>query len=161
MTTQRTSTNALFSFLIDHLVRHKLQTCLRCKSKLLYIKLFILTSRFQKCLLRFFQCFEGKGQRSKVSAINKVTIWVLIQMHYRSYNLIFQINFPQDVCIWRTLMTLTFHLKGYGHFSIKWTKIYFFVWKMSRFSSIYITVNGWTKHITSWKWNNLSRQTYG
>ena len=24
----------------------------------------------------------------------KVTIWVRIQMHYRSYNLIFQINFP-------------------------------------------------------------------
>ena len=150
-----------FHFLLTQIVKYKLQTCLHCKSRFLYIKLFILISRFQKMFVAIFPMFwrsrlKIKGSRNENGrCMYKVTIWVMIQMHYRSYNVIFQIYFPQDVWSWRTLMTLTFHLKGHGHFSLKWTKISIFVWKMSHFSSIYITVNGWTKHITSWKWNDL------
>ena len=41
-----------------------------CQSGLLYIKLFILTSRFRKWLLRIFsKSFEGQGHSSKVNAI--------------------------------------------------------------------------------------------
>ena len=39
----------------------------------------------------------SKVSAMKMDGMYKVTIWVMIQMHYGSYNLIFQINFPQDV----------------------------------------------------------------
>ena len=73
----------------------------------------------------------------------KVTIWVMIQMHYRSYNLIFQINFPHLYLKNANDLDLPFERSWSFSYKINEDIIFFFFfWKMSRFSSIYITVNG-------------------
>ena len=134
-----------FHFLLYQIVRHKLQTCLHCKSvnQGCYISncsSWRVGSKNVCCNFSNVLKVKVKGYRNESGwCMYKVTIWVMIQLHYRSYNLIFQINFTQDICIWRTLMTLTFHLKGHGQCRIKWTNIYIYIyilWEMSRFLSI-------------------------
>ena len=80
----------------------------------------------------------------------KVTIWVVIQMHYRSYNLIFQKKKLSTGRLYlKNANDLDLHFERSWSFSYKMDENINFLWKMFRFSSIYITLNGRTKHITN------------